>query len=268
MAATDTLVVFERGDTRSFYDDFSVQAAADRLHLAMVFAHECDASTTGSFQADATRGPERVLTAALAELAVSSGHAELSTAPLILFGYSAAGVLTATMTQTIPSRILGAIEYMPGDVYVDLDQVGVNAATAQVPTLILDNALDEKSGTTRGINFFLRGLGYNATWAYGVQHATDHCCSLSTRPLVLPWIADLTSGGGSLPLNPASFSSPIYGAFSCLPNTTVDVFGETNCVISTASLQNSRPVSTMYGWLPDKNSGNAWLAWVLNPITN
>ena len=267
-AASGILVVYERGDTESFYDDASVQATADSLHLAMLFAHECDAYTTGSFQADATKGPERVLLAALTELAASSAHPELNTGQLILFGYSAAGVLTATMTEIIPSRVLGAIEYIAGDAYVDLDQVSVSAAVAQVPTLVLDNALDQKSGTTRGMNYFLRGLALNAPWAYGVQHATDHCCSLSTRPLVLPWITALSTTGGTLPLNPATFSASVYGVFACVGNTTMDVFGNTNCEISAASLQTAKPASSPYGWLPDKSSGDAWLAWVLNPATN
>ncbi len=264
----DTLVVYERGDTQSFYNDASVQAMADSLHFAMLFAHECDAYTTGSFQADASKGPTRVLTAALSELAVSSGHPELSAGHLILFGFSAAGVLAATMTEIIPSRILGAVEYIPGDQYVDLDRVPVSAAAAQIPTLVLDNALDGKSGTTRGMNFFLRGLALNAPWAYGVQNATGHCCSLSTRNLVLPWMAALASVDRNLPLNPAAFSSSIYGSFTCLVNTTVDVFGQTNCAISAASLQTSKPAITTYGWLPDGTTANAWLAWVLNPSTN
>ncbi|MGI4826846.1 MAG: hypothetical protein ACRYFU_01440 [Janthinobacterium lividum] len=267
-AAVGTLVVYERGDTQLFYDDASVQASADTLHLAMLFAHECDAATTGSFQADASKGPSRVLTAALSELAVSSGHIELSTGQLILFGYSAAGVLVATMTEILPSRILGAVEYIPGDLYINLDQVSISPANAQIPTLILDNALDTKSGTTRGMDYFLRGLPLKALWAYGVQHATDHCCSLSTRSLVLPWMAALAGVGGNTLMNPGAFPSSVYGLFTCIQNTTVDVFGQTNCVISAASLETSMLASSRYGWLPDMASGRAWLAWVLNPVTN
>ncbi len=263
-----TLVVYERGDTQTLYNDASVQATADTLHLAMLFAHECDARTTGSFQADASKGPSGVLAAALTQLAVSSGHPELNAGQLIFFGYSAAGVLVATMSQIIPTRILGAVEYIPGDEYVNLDQITINPAAATIPTLVLDNALDEKSGTTRGLNYFLRGQLLNAPWAYGVQNATSHCCSLSTRALVLPWIAALARVGGNLPLTPAAFPSSLYAPFTCTAVTTVDVFGQTNCAISKASLQTTVPATSVYGWLPDGASANAWLAWVLNPTTN
>ena len=108
----------------------------------MVFAHECDAQSTGAFQADASRGPGRILFLALSKLAASSGHAELAFTGVILFGYSAAGVLTATMVNEQPDRILGAIEYIPGDVYVNIAQVPTTKQAGQVPTLILANAQD------------------------------------------------------------------------------------------------------------------------------
>ena len=261
-----TLVVFERGDTNLFYMDPSVQAEADSLHFAMLFAYECDSRTTGDLQADATAGPQRILSAALSELAVSSGHSELGSGNLILYGYSAAGVLTATMANLFPARLLGAVEYIAGDEYVDLDRVGISTEAASVPTLILDNALDTKSGTTRGQNYFLRGRSLAAPWAYGVQNATDHCCSLSTLPVVLPWLAALA--GASPPPNKSSFSNPAYGTFTCTTNTTLDVFGQSNCAISSASLFPAVPAQTSYGWFPDQASGTAWRAWVLNPMTN
>ena len=265
---TATLVVYERGDTARFYADASIQALADNLHFALLFAYECDAATTGNFQADAAKGPQRVLFAALSQLATSAGHSELATGNLVLYGYSAAGVLAATMSNLSPSRLLGVIEYIAGDQYVDLDNLIVSASAAQVPALILDNSLDTRSGTSRGLRYFLRGHALSAPWAYGVQNATDHCCSLSTRPIAAPWIAALAAAGSNPSPAVSSFPNATYGTFTCSANTTLDVFGQQNCSIATASLQSSAPAQLLYGWLPDVASGTAWRTWVLNPTTN
>ncbi len=271
VAVAGTLVVYQRGDTQQFYDDTTVQAAMTGLNFAMVFAEECDAQTTGSFQADASKGPATVLFAALSQLAVSSGHPELATSNVALFGFSAGGVLSASMLNEAPSRILGAIEYAPGDAHVNLATLPVSAAAAQIPALILANALDEKSGTTRGLTYYTRGRNAGAPWAYGVQHATDHCCSLSTRSVALPWLAAVIGAGSPaspLPLKQSAFVTATYGTFTCTPNDTVDVFGQNNCAFSVAALQPVLPVTGTYGWLPDAASGAAWVTWVLNPATN
>ena len=263
-----TLIVFERGDTESFYNDVTIQSAMDSLHFAMVFAHECDAQTTGSFQADASKGPARVLFTALSQLAVTSAHPELSTTGVVLFGYSAAGVLTATMLNQDPQRVLGAIEYIPGDAYIDVAQVPIGAGPGQIPSLILANGEDQKSGTARISTYFERGRAANAPWAFGVQHATDHCCSLSTRALVLPWIAAIAATKNPLPSGVAALPSATYATFTCTPNQTNDIFGNTNCDFSAAAVQLNPPTLGTYGWLPDAASGAAWQTWVLSPGTN
>ncbi len=267
-AVAGTLVVFQRGDTENLYNDATVQSTMDTLHFAMVFAHECDARTTGSFQADASQGPARVLFAALDALASSSGHAELSTGNVVLFGYSAAGVLTATLLNEQPDRILGAVEYIPGDVHVNIATVPVSTGAQQIPALVLANADDEQSGTTRVRAYFSAGYAAGAPWAFGVQHATDHCCSLSTRSVILPWITSVASATQKpMPRRASVFASPVYTTLTCTPDTTLDVFGDTNCAISAASIQ-AVPGKGSDGWLPNAASGAAWLQWVLNPVTN
>ncbi|GAA3756067.1 hypothetical protein [Terriglobus aquaticus] len=263
-----TLVIFERGDTADFYNDASVRAAMDQLHFAIVFAHECDSESTGDFQADSSKGPARVLFAALAGLAASSNHPELNTAGVVLYGYSAAGVLTATLVNQVPDRVRGAIEYIAGDAHVDIAQVLPNAGAVSVPSLILANAEDSNSGTTRIQAYFTAGHTAKAPWAFGVQHATNHCCSLSTRSIVLPWIASVVGASGSQQIGAATFASPSYGRFTCIPNQTQDVFDDLNCEFSSAAVQETVPLKGSYSWLPDETSAAAWRAWVLNPSTN
>ena len=118
---------------------------------------------------------------------------------MILYGFSAAGVLTATMANAIPTRMMGAIEYASGSGYVNLDDILVSAAATRIPTLVLANAKDEDAGTARSYRYFLRGrVTGMPPWAYAVQNATDHCCNLSTRNLILPWIQAVASQQTSL----------------------------------------------------------------------
>ena len=263
-----TLVIFERGDSLQLYNDASLQATAAALNFAIVFAHECDAATTGSFQADASKGPARVLTAALSQLAISSAHTELATTKLTLFGFSAAGVLAATMSNTMPARLSGVVSYAPGDQYVDLNDVAVSGAAAQIPTLVLGNALDRKSGTARGEHYFERGLALGGKWAYGVQNATTHCCTLSTRALLSPWLVSVAGASNSVLTQPFATGVGVYGTFTCKPDSTTDAYGDADCAFSVAALQSTAPATGTYAWLPDRTTGDAWLTWVLNPVTN
>jgi dienelactone hydrolase len=252
------LVIFERGDSGELFDDASMRAMAYALHLTTVYAHQCNAKSFGDLQPDATRGPGRALFAALTQFAVLTGHAELATAPVILFGFSAAGVLSATLTHAYPDRVMGAIPFAPGSAFLNLDTVTVSAADARVPLLVLGNAQDQLSGTERGYAYFDRGRAIGARWGFGVQNQTPHCCTLSTRSLILPWIEAVARGGGS--------GVPSY--FRCVLDGSQDGQGLVNCRIVDASITTQLVPTDDTNWLPDAATAQAWLAWVTNPKTN
>ena len=254
------LVIFERSDTAQLMEDASVQATAAALHYAILWAEECDARSSGDLQADAAKGPARTLRAALATLATSTGHPELATVPLVLFGFSAAGVLSATMETVLPNRLAGVVMYAAGSAYTDLDDVAVTAGSAAIPTLILTNAEDEKSGTSRSYRFFERGQAQGARWGYGVQNNTDHCCSLSTRSILLPWLQAVAARTGSA-------GTSVQVSFTAIPDGTIDAQGEMDSDFSFAGIG---PPGTEFqsAWMPDAISAKAWLAWVTNPETN
>ncbi len=252
------LVIFERSDTAQVMEDASVRAMAAMLHFAILWAHECDARSTGDLQADAAKGPARTLEVALQKFAMATGHAELTSAPLVLFGFSAAGVLSATMETVWPDRLAGVMLYAAGSAYTDLDTVVVTAASAAIPTLVLTNAEDDKSGTSRSYRYFKRGQAMGARWGYGVQNNTDHCCSLSTRSILLPWLAAIAAGGNA---------SAVPVTFVAIPDGTVDAQGEMDADFSFAGLgAGGGGIET--AWMPDAVSAKAWLAWVTNPGTN
>ena len=256
-----TLVIYERGDSSMLYNDVTLRATAQALHFSMVFAHECDAASTGVFQADAARGPARALFAALDQLAANTSHPELGTNGLVLYGFSAAGVLTATMANLYPERLLGAVEYAPADAYVALESMPVTPAAARIPTLLLANALDTKAGTYRALDFFTRGRAQGALWSFGVQNATTHCCNLSTLSVLVPFVQAVAA-------TPAgSFPAPVFASFKCTANGYTDALDYPACAFTQAALPATAPPGS-YGWLPGRTTATAWLAWVLNPVTN
>lgn len=239
---TGVLVIFERGDSADLYSDTTVQATAQQLHLAMIFARECDAASTGDLQPDATAGPGRALFAALSRFGATTGHPELTNAPLILSGFSAAGVLSATLSNAYPPRVLGANPYAAGSAHYDLDNLVVSAGASHIPTLILANAQDPASGTQCSYSYFGRGSALGAPWAFAVQNTTAHCCTLTTREITLAWITALLqtqvtiAANGVATLTPIASPPPPTVRFLCKPNGIVDAQSETNCQFASASL--------------------------------
>ncbi len=264
------LVMYARADTDTLYNDPAFRDVVKTLHYSILWAHECNAKSFTDLQANADQGPARMLFTALAQLSDLTGHTELASARVVLYGFSAAGVLTASMVNVHPDRVLGAIQYAAGSTYVNLDSIPASAAAVAIPRLILANAADPDSGTSRSYRYFQRGRAQGAPWAYAVQNATGHCCNLSTRSLVVPWL-QWVAGAGSVTkaTAPGGVSSGVLSWFTCSPNGVKDFQGETDCGISAAKLgPTAAPGSVDNGWLPDQTTAEAWLAWVTNASTN
>lgn len=275
------LVVYERGDSADLFNDKQVQTMAASLHLVTVFAHQCNSAVTGDIQPDATKGPGRALFAALTQYATDSKHPEIANLNVFLTGFSAAGVLSTTMANAYPSRILGFIPYASGSAYLDLETVPVTPAAAKIPALVLANAYDPASGVERSMRYFLRGWNQTAPWGFGVQNHTGHCCAASIRDVMIPWITALAQ-----PLESASAGSPTSQAasgpvnwqgiaaqaptvrFLCYTDGFYDAYYQYNCWISSASILPSTAGGPQAAWLPDAATANAWLKWVTNPGTN
>ncbi len=274
---TAALVVYERADSATLFNDPQVQDMAAKLHLVTVFAHQCNSKVTGDIQSDATKGPGRALFAALSKYAADNKHAEVANTKLILSGFSAAGVLSITMEKAYPDRILTAIPYASGSAYLNLDTVTVTKAMAQIPTLILANAYDSLSGDQRSFRFFQRGSAFGAVWGFAVQNHTDHCCPLSTRDVMIPWVTALTPNISEPVAGTASLTPVSYKAFAIpsTPNVSFtpyldgwpDAQGEFDFWIPIAapSPSGGGPVQA---WVPDNATAQAWYKWVTSPGTN
>ncbi len=272
-----TLVIYERGDSAKLFNDPDVQDMAAKLHLATVFAHQCNSKVTGDIQSDATKGPGRTLFAALSQYAADNQHPEIATNKVILSGFSAAGVLSITMEKAYPDRVLTAIPYASGSAYYNLDALRVTQAMAQIPTLVLANAYDSQAGDQLSYRLFQRGSAMGAVWGFAVQNHTDHCCTLSTRDLMIPWITALTpaapaSTGPSASMSPVSYKSFAIPSTPNVSFTTYndgwpDAGGELDFWIPVASMSPTAGGPTK-AWLPDNATTLAWYQWVTSPGTN
>ncbi len=265
-----TLVIFDRGDSIDLFNDMDMQEMAEQNRLAMVFAHECNAASYGDIQDDGAKGPARALFAALTQFGQKSGHPELGTSNVILYGFSAAAVLSATTTHLMPDRVIGSIEYAMGSAFLDVTTLSIPAQALRVPTLVISNGKDESAGTQRNLDYFEKGRSAGAIWAYGVQKDAGHCCNLSTRRLIIPWIEGIlqlrtpavTTGGAALPQNAGA-----VGSFVCSPDGTVDALGDEDCKFSYAALV-TPSAARQTAWFPDQRTANAWVRWVTNNSTN
>ena len=262
VAQKGVLVVYERGDSSVIFNDVQVRQQAATLGYAMVFARQCNASSYDDIQSDPTKGPGRALFQALDQFATATGHPELASAKVVLYGFSAAAVLAAEMTSFAPQRIAGIVAYAAGSAHVDIQTFVPSAAALQVPSLFLDNAQDEDSGTYRSYVYFTRGRQSGARWGFGVQNQVSHCCNATTEPLLLPWLQEVATAG---PPAAASGASPASTtAFVCSPDGTIDAQNDEDCSITSALIGSPPSPSDSTGWLPGSQSAAEWLTWVTN----
>jgi hypothetical protein len=269
-----TVVVYDREDDSDVYNSPQLQQSAATLHFAMVFAYQCNSKSHQDLQPNAFDGQGRVLLAAMNQFAINVNHPELATTNFILFGFSAAAILTQTMESYAPNRILGGIEYAPGDPW--LNTVPVTAQSAKTPTLILTNAADHLAGNWNQLQYFLAGRAQGAPWAFAVQNGTSHCCAWSTVPIIIPWIQAIAAAPPSaIPTTSAAtqalFPTPTFAAFQCKPDGVWDANGTQDCAITQASFSAAQLTSgsqSSTGWLPNQAAATAWLNWVESPGIN
>lgn len=271
---TAVLVIFQRSDSMDLYEDPAVRAMATQLHIALMFAYECDAKSFHDFQYDATKGPGRALFLALSQFATLTLHPELATANVVLYGFSAGGYLSLTLANAYPGRILGAILDAPASGYADLNNESISSAASNLPMLILANADDTQAGTQRPFNLLIRGQAMGAPWGFGVQNATGHCCNDSTHSLVIPWVTAIlqdyttTTTAGQAVLRTGLNSLAPTVQFTCNYDGFTDVFGEGNCSLTSVSVLPASAGGLVTAWLPDSTTTDAWVNWVTNPDTN
>jgi len=271
-------VTFDRGqDIMKFYSDPEIVAFARRHSLALMMPHQCPArNAPGGSQEmdmDPSHGIGRALFAALDQFASESGHKELSSAKLILLGFSGTGALFAHFVGYAPARIVAAVAADPGHYDpVGIDNVHLPPSALQVPELVMAGGADKICGTQRPYDYFRRYRDQGAPWAFLVQNKTPHCCIINAKPFLLHWLDYVLKQrrpSATIPLRPVPQTGGWQAFIRTCPADVHDDWGGVVWNVCDATIQKARqpPPAQMIpaGWLPTRRLAAEWLAFIKQP---
>src|SRR5262249_44529161 len=222
------------------------QTFAVAHHLALVGCRLTDKQHDQMFiehYVDVSKGSGQALLDALASLAKKSGHAEIATAPLLLWGMSAGGEFNYELTAWKPERVIAFIVNKGNVYYTAL----ASAAARRVPGILFtgENDLEFRVDAVSGLFAINRRAG--ALWAYaqepGVGHEVAHSREFAAVLFDEMLSLRLSDGGELRPLDDKS------GFFGDAKSHAVQAVGETKP-------PSQYPVS----WLPSERVAHAWQA--------
>jgi len=273
-------VIFERSlGTLQYYRDADVRAFASRHDFALLFPFHCrsKSETGGDMNVDPGRGLGRALFAALAQLAERYGHPELTSAKLILLGFSGTGSLVARLTEYAPDRVIASIPTHAGHFDpLGMDTLTLSPKAAAIPQLILVGSADAISGTQRPYDYFRRHFDQGSPWTFVVQNRVPHCCIMNAKALMLEWLDAVvvrrltraTGRYGFMAIEPTDATgcpgqaTPVRTSL-CLGSK--DDWGGQNWSAASASVERGLvPPRGMMpaGWLPTDAFSQHWKAFV------
>lgn len=239
------------GDGRNEVMDATWETFAMEHGLALVGVSMRDRPPAGIFEeyVDVARGSGDALLAALRNFAVQSGHAELATAPLLLWGMSAGGEFNYEMTLWKPERVVAFVVNKGGIYWHALASPEARA----VPGIFFAGGmdLDSRIGTIFGL-FALNRRG-GALWAFSVEPCAGHVVGES-QALAMLFFGDMltarlegaaTDADGTTKLRALTESSGMVGNLTDFSYRAAGERADTNH--STA-------------WLPNARVAEAWQA--------
>lgn len=172
------LVPGSNGDGRPQVEDPFWQAFATKHRLAIVACRFTDKPHEQSFLEDYVKvsdGSGQALLDAINRFAKASNHAELSTAPFLMWGMSAGGQVDYEFAAWKPERVIAFVVNKGGVYYSAL----VPRAARSVPALLFvgEKDLAFRINTIQGLFAVNRRAG--ALWAYIVEPGTAHAVGRS-----------------------------------------------------------------------------------------
>lgn len=254
-------VIFDRGpEVTALYNDPGVFKFAEKQRLALVLARHCAAAERDDLDLDPSKGLGRALFTALDQFAQDSRHGEFETGKVVVFGFANAGVLAGRFPAFAPDRVIGAVDYAPGQLDPPaVDTIQLPPAAAAVPQLIIANGADTVNGTRLPLDYFAK---YEKTspWAFAIQNGAAHHGALANaKPLMFAWIE------GLLDASPAWWSLYMRN----VPSEVVDRWGNPAYRIAEARIE--KPGATApenfidAGRAPSRKAANEWLSFVRKP---
>ncbi|HEY4219155.1 MAG TPA: hypothetical protein VGM67_18560 [Gemmatimonadaceae bacterium] len=247
LAGTLVLVPGSNGDGRSMAQDTVWQAFAARHRLAIVACRFTDKPHDQSFienYVNVSQGTGQALLDGMAHLAARSGHPEINTAPVVLWGMSAGGQFDYEFTAWKPERVAAFVVNKGGIYYSAL----VSRAAREVPGILFTggNDLAFRVNTINGLFAVNRRGG--ALWALAEEPGVAHVVGRS-RDVSIVFFDDvlpLRMGGGDA-------LRPLDAATGFVGDLTAKTF-------QPAAAVPSPTVPT--AWLPTERSARAWQAMI------
>ena len=189
LRAVVVLVTGSNGDGRPMVEDSAWRAFATRHNLALVGCYFTDKPHEQNFieqYADASAGSGQALLDALSAFGVKSGHAELGSAPLLLWGMSAGGEFNYEFVAWKPERVAAFVVNKGGIYYSALtSQAGRN-----VPGMLFVGGKDLEFRTNTIVGLFAVNRRAGALWALAEEPGAAHVVGRS-RDMSLIFFEDI-----------------------------------------------------------------------------
>ena len=167
------LVSGSNGDGRPMAEEPFWQEFATRHSMAIVACRFTDKTHDQGFIEDyvnVSRGSGQALIDVLAVFAKRSGHPEVATAPLLLWGMSAGGQFNYEFAAWKPERVIAYVVNKGGIYYSAL----VSQATRRVPALLFVGETDLTFRTNTIVGLFAVNRRAGALWALASEPGTAH----------------------------------------------------------------------------------------------
>lgn len=244
--AVAILVPGSNGDGRGQVDDPFWQQFATRQRVGLVGVRLTDKPHDQMFiehYVDVSRGSGQALLDALASLARQSNHAELATAPLLLWGMSAGGEFNYEFAAWKPERVV-AFVVNKGNVYYTA--LAPDAAR-RVPGVLFTGEKDLAFRVDAIAGLFAINRRAGALWAYaqepGVGHEVAHSREFAAVFFEEMLAARLGGDGHLTTLDAAS-----------------GFLGDSRTQTVQAAREAKPPAAYPVSWLPTARVARAWQA--------
>jgi len=239
------LVPGSNGDGRPEAADSAWQAFATRQHVALVACQFTDKPHDQGFIEDyvnVSKGSGQALLEALTALAARAKHAEVATAPLLLWGMSAGGQFNYEFVAWKPERVLGFVVNKGGIYYTAL----LPRASRAVPGILFTGEKDLWSRTDTIAGLFAVNRRAGALWALAQEPGAAHVVGRS-RDVAMVFFEDVLA----LRLGAAGAPRALTEKDGVLADITARTIG-------TAAAGATGPTA----WLPTERVARAWQAMV------
>src|SRR5580765_2463451 len=201
--AVVVIVPGSNGDWRSQVTDPVWQKFATEQHLALVGCSIKDKQHDQGFiedYVDVKRGSGQALVDTMTKFAERAKHAELATAPFLLWGMSAGGQFNYEFTAWKPERVLAFVVNKGGIYYTAL----TSKAARAVPGILFIGGKDLESRVSTITGLFAVNRRAGALWALAEEPGAAHVVGKSREITILFFEDALTARLGNAGSNGAA----------------------------------------------------------------